>query len=135
MPESTPLQEQPVSEPLMTPEDRGRRALIAVVGVAIAIAIIASIMFHIRLSDPYVREVLAIEGQVQQGNAIFQLNCAGCHGSTASGKVGPSLKGVSSRRSQVGLINQIISGKTPPMPKFQANPEEMANLLSYLNTL
>jgi hypothetical protein len=33
------------------------------------------------------------------------------------------------------LIQQITSGQTPPMPKFQASPQEMADLLSYLKTL
>jgi hypothetical protein len=42
---------------------------------------------------------------------------------------------VSSRRSPLSLIDQVTSGNTPPMPKFQASPAEMADLLSYLKTL
>ena len=86
-------------------------------------------------ADPYVQSVQAIRGDAVRGNAIFQMNCAGCHGTLATGKVGPSLLKVSSRRSQLSLMDQITSGKTPPMPKFQANPSEMADLLSYLKTL
>ena len=85
--------------------------------------------------DAYVREVLSRSGDAIQGHAIFQMNCAGCHGLTADGKVGPSLKGVSTRKSSTGLIDQVISGKTPPMPQFQPSPQEMADVLSYLKSL
>ncbi len=53
----------------------------------------------------------------------------------ADGKVGPSLKNVSDRKSPPRLIKQVISGQTPPMPKFQPSPQEMADLLSYLESL
>jgi mono/diheme cytochrome c family protein len=86
-------------------------------------------------SDPYFTSVLSLTGDSVQGNAIFQINCAGCHGWQADGRVGPSLQGVSKRKSRYQLIRQVISGKTPPMPKFQPSPQEMADLLSFLETL
>ncbi len=86
-------------------------------------------------TDPYTRQVLALEGNDLQGNAIFQINCAGCHGIKADGNVGPSLKSVSQRKSDSRLIKQVISGEYAPMPKFQPEPQEMADLLSYLRTL
>ena len=89
----------------------------------------------VQASDPYVKSVLSLTGSPVQGHAIFQINCAGCHGSLADGRVGPSLQAVSKRKSQYGLIRQVISGETPPMPKFQPNPQEMADLLSYLQSL
>lgn len=90
---------------------------------------------QIHKPDAYAREVLSRSGNAIQGHAIFQMNCAGCHGLTAGGKVGPSLKGVSARKSRIGLIDQVTSGKTPPMPQFQPNPQEMADVLSYLKSL
>lgn len=90
---------------------------------------------QIQMSDPYVREVLSQPASIERGHAIFQMNCAGCHGLDAKGRVGPSLLGVSERRSQVRLIHQVVSGQTPPMPKFKASPKEMADLLSYLERL
>lgn len=122
-------------EQILNPNLSVQKALLVVLGWALAIAVIIAGVYQIRLSDPYVRDVLNHHGQVAQGNAIFQLNCSGCHGQSGDGKVGPSLRKVASHRSQVGLIYQITSGKTPPMPKFQANPQEMADLLSYLKTL
>ncbi|AKG24486.1 c-type cytochrome [Calothrix sp. 336/3] len=88
-----------------------------------------------RASDPYVKSVLTLAGNPIQGHAIFQINCAGCHGLEADGRVGPSLKDVSKHKSSYGLIHQVISGETPPMPKFQPSPQEMADLLSYLESL
>lgn len=95
-------------------------------------------MFAVRVvqaSDPYVKTVLSLNGDSVQGHAIFQINCAGCHGLEADGRVGPSLQGVSKHKSRYGLIHQVISGDTPPMPKFQPSTQEMADLLSYLETL
>ncbi|ABW26766.1 c-type cytochrome [Acaryochloris marina] len=112
-----------------------QKALLVVLGWLLVIAVIIGVVYQARLSDPYVQDVLHHEGTVAQGNAIFQLNCSGCHGTSGDGKVGPSLRRVTTHRSQVGLIYQITSGKTPPMPKFQANPQEMADLLEYLKTL
>ena len=85
--------------------------------------------------DPYSQEVLAIEGNVSNGRGIFQINCAACHGVTAEGNVGPSLRNISKRKSKIDLINQVVSGNTPPMPKFKPNSQEMADLLSYLEQI
>ena len=104
---------------------------------AIAIAV-ASVIMGVRLyqiSDPYVRDVLTLQGTVAQGEAIFQINCAGCHGVTADGNVGPSLHEISRRRSKLGIIHQVTDGRTPPMPKFQPAPQEMADLLAYLKSV
>lgn len=122
-------------EQILNPNLSLQKAFLVIIGWALAIAVIIAGVYQIRLSDPYVRDVLGHHGEVAQGNAIFQLNCSGCHGPSGEGMVGPSLRKVSTHRSQVGLIYQITSGKTPPMPKFQANAQEMADLLSYLKTL
>ncbi len=103
----------------------------------VLLAILAGIFVvnMVRTSDPYIKNVLSLEGNPVQGHAIFQINCAGCHGFEATGSVGPSLKAVSKHKSRYGLIHQVIGGETPPMPKFQPNPKEMADLLSYLEGL
>ncbi|PLZ92918.1 cytochrome C [Fischerella muscicola CCMEE 5323] len=110
---------------------------IALMALAILLALALGIFAvrMVRASDPYVKTVLSLTGDPVQGHAIFQINCAGCHGWEADGRVGPSLQGVSKRKSPYGLIHQVISGDTPPMPKFQPSAKEMADLLSYLETL
>lgn len=89
----------------------------------------------IHATDPYTAEVLALVGDQKRGQEIFQMNCAVCHGIDATGEVGPSLLDVSARKSKVKLIKQVVSGKTPPMPQFQPEPQDMADLLKYLETL
>ncbi len=120
--------------PLKVDNDRPRR-LLSIIGVVLGILLVLVAVYAIRMADPYVRDVLKLDGSVTNGQAIFQLNCAGCHGDFGVGKVGPSLEHVSSRKTQIGLIRQVTTGQTPPMPKFQVSPQEMADLLSYLNTL
>lgn len=88
-----------------------------------------------QVSDPYVQEVLAAPSDLERGEAIFQINCAGCHGAKGDGNVGPSLHNISERKSELSLINQVTSGNTPPMPKFQPKPQDMSDLLGYLETL
>lgn len=109
--------------------------------IAIIIAIVASfgflgIYWHYN-PDPYVQEVLSVEGNVAGGRAIFQINCSGCHAlnTGASNSVGPNLSNIPKRKSRVEIIRQVISGRTPPMPKFQPSAKEMADLLQYLETL
>jgi mono/diheme cytochrome c family protein len=110
---------------------------IALLAVAILVAAPLAIfgVQMVQAADPYVKSVLALTGNPKQGQAIFQINCAGCHGIEANGLVGPSLHEVSKRKSRYGLIHQVISGETPPMPKFQPSSQEMADLLSYLESL
>ncbi len=110
---------------------------IALLALAILLAVPLGIfgVQMVQASDPYVKSVLSQTGDSIQGHAIFQINCAGCHGSAADGRVGPSLQAVSKRKSRYGLIHQVISGETPPMPKFQPSTQEMADLLSYLESL
>lgn len=112
-----------------------RIALVIGVILAVVLVVIGLGVYQSQRIEPYVREVLALTGNPEQGNAIFQMNCAGCHGSLADGRVGPSLLSVSSRKTKLSLIHQVTSGQTPPMPQFQPSAQEMADLLSYLETL
>lgn len=116
-------------------ETSHQRTAWVILAVVFVIAITVTALYHLRPSDPYIQSVLSLTGDPVQGQTIFQQNCSVCHGLTGDGMVGPSLHRVASRRSRVGLINQVISGKTPPMPQFQPNSQEMADLLKYLESL
>lgn len=85
--------------------------------------------------DPYVQATRLLSGDAEHGGQIFRINCAGCHGIAAQGLVGPSLHGVAERRSDPSIIHQVVSGATPPMPRFDVEPQAMADLLAYLKTL
>lgn len=114
-----------------------KRKLIWIVTiVAIATLIVGFGVLQIQKANtPYIKTVLSLDGNPNQGHEIFLMNCAGCHALQSERQVGPSLEGVSQRKSEIGLIYQVISGQTPPMPQFQPNPQEMADLLSYLEQL
>lgn len=120
---------------LYKPEILIQRLTLIVLAIVLAVLVAIFSVHMIRVSDPYVKSVLSISGDPIQGQAIFQMNCAGCHGLQADGSVGPSLQKVSKRKSRFGLIHQVTSGETPPMPQFQPSAEKMADLLSYLETL
>jgi cytochrome c551/c552 len=109
-------------------------------GLAIAVTclvVVVSILLWVMRPplDLYTQSVLNLSGDPVQGRSIFVMNCVACHGQWANGKVGPSLQGVSDRKSDARLIQQVVSGETPPMPQFQPSPQDMADLLSYLKQL
>ncbi|WP_322095915.1 cytochrome c [Pseudanabaena mucicola] len=109
-------------------------------GMAIAVTclvVVVSILLWVMRPplDLYTQSVLNLSGDPVQGRSIFVMNCVACHGQWANGKVGPSLQGVSDRKSDARLIQQVVSGETPPMPQFQPSPQDMADLLSYLKQL
>jgi mono/diheme cytochrome c family protein len=120
---------------LYKPEILIQRLTLIVLAIVLAVLMAIFSVHMIRVSDPYIKSVLSISGDPVQGQAIFQMNCAGCHGLQGDGSVGPSLQKVSKRKSRFGLIHQVTSGETPPMPQFQPSAEKMADLLSYLETL
>ena len=110
---------------------------ISLVGLAVLLVILFIFLAvkQFQVSDPYSKNVLSLQGDPVQGQAIFQMNCAGCHEWPVDGQVGPSLEGISQHKSDVAIINQVVSGQTPPMPQFQPNEQEMADLLSYLKEI
>lgn len=112
-----------------------KRAAVSVGLFVVGVMLVFGMVRYIQTFDPYIHEVLAIQGDPVRGAAIFQMNCAVCHGIEANGEVGPALHRIADRKSKVSLINQVTSGETPPMPQFQPNPEDMADLLEYLEQL
>lgn len=126
---------QTVDDQLVKPKVLLQRLIFVAIAIVLAIAAVAIAVRAYQMSDPYIQNVLAVEGDPVRGQAIFETNCAGCHGNFGSGHVGPSLNHIAKRKSDYNLIHQVISGQTPPMPKFQPEPEDMADLLQYLKEL
>ncbi len=114
-----------------------RRGLIAALVALAAAACIVLVLLVLQAagSDPYTRTTLELTGSIGDGGRLFRLNCAGCHGLAAQGLVGPNLHGVDRRKSDRQLIQQVVSGRTPPMPRFQPEPQAMADLLAFLHSL
>ena len=86
-------------------------------------------------TDPFIYETLAIQGEKTSGSKLFKINCVGCHGISAQGLVGPDLNDVTDKLNDKEIINQIIKGRTPPMPSFEIEAQSMADLLSYMHSL
>jgi len=111
------------------------RLAIFAIALLLAITLASMTIRQFQVADPYVKSVMSLTGDQFQGSAIFQMNCAGCHISVGDSQVGPNLHLVSQRKSEFDLIRQVTSGRTPPMPQFQPSPQEMADLLKYLEQI
>ena len=85
--------------------------------------------------SPFTLKTLELNGSVRNGDILFKTNCVGCHGITARGLVGPDLHSITQRLNDEEIINQVTGGLTPPMPSFEIDPQNMANLLKYLHSL
>jgi len=120
----------------ITTADNRRGLITALVGLALLAALLLSVFLYGQSrQDPYTRSSLDLQGDQERGSNLFLINCAGCHGIAGQGLVGPNLHGVSRRKGDSALIQQVVSGRTPPMPKFQPDPQAMADLLAHLHTL
>ena len=86
-------------------------------------------------NNKYIIETLKLNGSAQKGEALFKMNCVGCHGITARGLVGPDLHSIAQRLNDKEIIKQVKGGLTPPMPSFEIDPVNMSNLLKYLHSL
>ena len=86
-------------------------------------------------NNNYIIETLKINGSAEVGDALFKMNCVGCHGITARGLVGPDLHSITQRLNDKEIIKQVTGGLTPPMPSFEIDPANMSNLLNYLHNL
>ena len=91
-------------------------------------------VFH-HENNKYIIKTLELNGSAKEGDALFKINCVGCHGITARGLVGPDLHSITQRLNDKEIIKQVTGGLTPPMPSFEIDPVNMSNLLKYLHSL
>ena len=101
----------------------------------VALMIFVLIYLNNHETNQYILKTLELEGSVKDGNALFKTNCVGCHGITARGLVGPDLHSITQSFNDKEIIKQVTGGLTPPMPSFDIDPQNMANLLKYLHSL
>ena len=103
--------------------------------VFVSLLIFFSIYFLTHHENNYIIETLGLNGSAKEGDALFKMNCVGCHGITARGLVGPDLHSITKRLNDKEIIKQVTGGLTPPMPSFEIDPVNMSNLLEYLHSL
>ena len=105
--------------------------------VFFVVSLICFVIFFLNHHEDnnYIIETLEIDGSAEEGDALFKMNCVGCHGITARGLVGPDLHSITKRLNDKQIIKQVTGGLTPPMPSFEIDPVNMSNLLRYLHSL
>ena len=86
-------------------------------------------------NNKFIIETLELIGNAEEGDALFKINCVGCHGITARGLVGPDLHSIIKRLNDREIIKQVTGGITPSMPSFEIEHVNMSNLLKYLHSL
>ena len=113
-----------------------KEKLIKVVILIFLLLVLVAVLFFTHYgNNKYTRQTLKLNGSLSTGDGLFKMNCVGCHGITARGLVGPDLHAVTDRLSDSQIITQVTKGLTPPMPSFEIEPQNMADLLTYLHTL
>ena len=114
-----------------------KREFLKIVFIVFVILLIYFSIFFVKHQEnnKYIIETLELSGSAEKGDALFKINCVGCHGITARGLVGPDLHSVTKRLNDKEIIKQVTGGLTPPMPSFEIDPLNMSNLLKYLHSL
>ena len=114
-----------------------KREFIKIVFIVIGVLLICFLIFFVNHNEKnkYIIETLELNGSAKEGDALFKMNCVGCHGITARGLVGPDLHSITKRLNDKQIIKQVTGGLTPPMPSFEIDPANMSNLLKYLHSL
>ena len=76
----------------------------------IIFALVVSWYLH-KMSEPHVQEVLSLKGDMNRGQAIFEINCAECHGLQSNGSVISSLDNFHKYKSKIEVIYPVTRGK------------------------
>ena len=105
--------------------------------IVFVVLLICFLIFFVKHheNNKYIIETLELDGSAEEGDALFKINCVGCHGISARGLVGPDLHTITKRLNDKEIIKQVTGGLTPPMPSFEIDPVNMSNLLKYLHSL
>ena len=114
-----------------------KRKFLKIFFVLFGVLLLFLVIFFVIIQEnnKYVIETLELNGSAEEGDALFKVNCVGCHGITARGLVGPDLHSITQRLNDKEIIKQVTGGLTPPMPSFEIDPVNMSNLLKYLHSL
>ena len=114
-----------------------KREFLNIVFILFGVLLICFLIFTVKHQEKnkFIIETLELNGSAEEGDALFKINCVGCHGITARGLVGPDLHSITQRLNDKEIIKQVTGGLTPPMPSFEIDPVNMSNLLKYLHSL
>jgi len=118
-------------------ERDSKREFLKILFIVFGVLFICFLIFFAKHheNNKYIIETLELNGSAEEGDALFKINCVGCHGISARGLVGPDLHKITKRLNDKEIIKQVTGGLTPPMPSFEIDPVNMSNLLEYLHSL
>ena len=118
-------------------ERDSKREFLKIMSIVFVVLFICFLIFFSihHENNKYIIETLELNGSAEEGDALFKINCVGCHGITARGLVGPDLHSITKSLNDKEIIKQVTGGLTPPMPSFEIDPVNMSNLLEYLHSL
>ena len=114
-----------------------KREFLKIFFIVFGVLVICFSIFFVKNQEnnKYIIETLELNGSAEEGDALFKINCVGCHGITARVLVGPDLHSITQRLNDKEIIKQVTGGLTPPMPSFEIDPVNKSNLLKYLHSL
>src|SRR3954464_9388944 len=107
--------------------------------VAVGIALAASEIIRAKATIPASATEEAViaptDLQARQGQALFMMNCAHCHGNDARGDEGPDLHGVA--KSDARIASLIKNGIKGEMPKFggKLKDSDVQALVAFVRSL
>ncbi|HEU4965312.1 MAG TPA: cytochrome c [Bacilli bacterium] len=82
------------------------------------------------------REAVAAQPTAEQGQAIVQSRCAGCHSLGTEKVFGPGLQGVSKRLTadQIAQVLHNGRGQMPPPPSMGLTEDDLQSVQMFLET-
>jgi polar amino acid transport system substrate-binding protein len=97
--------------------------------------LLAAILPHCSEADSLI-PALYTEAQAQAGKAVFETNCATCHGEHLEGRAGPALKGEKFASPAANLeVRDIFSFLSTNMPAYapgSLQPEQYVEAMAFL---
>ena len=86
-----------------------KREFFKIFSVVFGVLLICFSIFFINHNEnnEYIIETLGHNGSDEEGDALFKINCVGCHGITARGLVGPDLHSITQRLNDKEIIKQV----------------------------
>ena len=90
-----------------------KRGLLKIVFIVLVVLLICFSLFFVKHQEnnKYIIETLALNGSAEKGDALFKINCVGCHGITARGLVGPDLHSITKRLNDKQIIKNLTMFK------------------------
>lgn len=98
----------------------------------LGLALLSTMACGQNASDPQrVDDILALTGNADDGQVVYDNNCSGCHGINGEGGSGPAMANAVGI-GDAAIVDVVLSGKES-MPSFDTLPDQdIADLVEHL---